>query len=273
MMRRLLVLTAGAVLPALAGCGTQPSGGDANQAAPVPANVAEPAPAVLPTVEQPLTRRDLILAAMEAASDLIAGVDDGSRQQQLDGRSFSFRIRLCEGAPSRSRLTFDPDERVLRASVTPDLDAEDPVANAIGASRFEAVEGFWVPHPWLLRAACPPAPPAETEDEEAVSPTREVESPRPTLGLAQFFAPDTDRSARREGRPFTVTRRLDEGSPPESVDLVLRGRLTRLPEGKVINCIATAPLLPPQCIISVRFDSVRLEQSENGELLGEWSGA
>jgi hypothetical protein len=32
-------------------------------------------------------------------------------------------------------------------------------------------------------------------------------------------------------------------------------------------------MLAPQCVISVSFDSVRLEWAENGELLAEWSGA
>ena len=34
-------------------------------------------PPILPAVEAPLTRRDLLLAAVEAASDHAAGVDDG----------------------------------------------------------------------------------------------------------------------------------------------------------------------------------------------------
>lgn len=142
----------------LAACGSEPPQRDANEAGAVPANRTEPAPAALPTVEQPLTRRDLILAAAEAASDQVTGTDDAERQQKLDGRSFSFRIRLCEGAPSRDRLTFDREDRVLRVSVTPDLSADDPVAAAVGAGKFEAVEGFWLPYPWLLQATCLAAP-------------------------------------------------------------------------------------------------------------------
>lgn len=262
-----------AAMLALPGCGTRQRGDDANNDAAVPANVAEPSPATLPTVEQPLNRRDLILAAAEAASDLVTGTDDTERQQPLAGRSFSFRIRLCEGAPGRGRLTFDPEKRVLRVEVTPDLAGDDPVAAAVGAGEFEAVEGFWVPFPWLLRAACPPLQPGGTGQEKDAKPIEAPVPTRPTLGLAQFFEADTDRSTRRDGRPFSVTRRLDEGRQPGPVDLVLRGRLARLRDAKVINCVATAPMLAPQCIVSVRFDSVRLENAEDGELLAEWSGA
>ena len=260
----------------LSACGTEPPPRDAGEGAGVPANVVERSPPALPTVEQPLTRRDLILAATEAASDLVTGTDDSERQQRLNGRSFSFRIRLCEGAPSRDRLTFDPAERVLRVTVRPDLVADDPVAAAVGTGKFEAVEGFWVPYPWLLQAACPPMPATQEQEQEQEAAPPQGQAPaqeRPTVGLAEFFLPDTNRSTQRDGRPFSVTRRLDEGSQPGPVDLVLRGRLTRLPDAKVINCVTTVPLLAPQCVISVSFDSVRLEQAENGELLGEWSGA
>lgn len=258
----------------LAACGSEPPQRDAGEGARVPANLAEPSPPALPTVEQPLTRRDLVLAATEAASDLVTGTDDAERQQRLNGRSFSFRIRLCEGAPSRDRLTYDRDERVLRIAVTPDLAANDSVAAAVGAGKFEAVEGFWVPYPWLLQASCPPAAANREAEREAAPPTAGAPAEeRPTLGLAEFFMSDMARTTQRGGRPFSVTRRLEEGSQPGPVDLVLRGRLTPLPDAKVINCVATAPMLPPQCIISVSMDSVRLEWAESGELLAEWSGA
>jgi hypothetical protein len=258
----------------LAGCGSEPPQREAGNEVAVPANVAEPAPAALPTVEQPLSRREIILAATESASDLVTGTDDTERQQRLNGRSFSLRIRLCEGAPSRDRLNYDPEERVLRVAVRPDIAADDPVAAAVGAGKFEAVEGFWVPYPWLLRAACPTMAAPQAAEQGMVPPLTEAPAvERPTVGLAEFFLPDADRSIQRSGRPFSVTRRLDEGSQAKPVDLVLHGRLTRLPNAKVINCITTAPMLAPQCLISVSFDKVQLEQAETGELLGEWSGA
>ena len=273
-MFRLSALATCASLLLLSACDAQPQVDDNRQPAPeVQGNAEEPVPATLPTVEQPLTRRDLIIAAMDTATDLVTGSDDTERQQRLDGRSISFRIRLCEGAPGQGRLAFDSEEGVLRVSVSPDLTGEDPAAAALGSDRFEAVEGFWVPYPWLLQASCPPASSLEAPKDEPAAAAEPQAPTRPTLGLAQFFPPETDRSNRREGRPFSVTRRLEQGTVPGPVDLVLRGRLSRLPGAKVINCVSSAPMLQPQCIISVRFDSVRLEQVNSGEVLGEWSAA
>ena len=273
-MRVLFSLSYCAAMLALTACDTRPRAGDRSPSKlPELTNLAEAAPPELPTVEQPLTRRDLILAAIEAANDVMVGTDDAERQQGLDGRRFSFRIRLCVGTPSSGRLTFDPEGRVLRASVSADITAENPVAAALSANRFEAVEGFWVPYPWLLQASCPPAPPSPAPDTIREAAATTSDPARPTFGLAEFFSPDTDRSIRREGRPFSVTRRLEEGSAPGPIDLVLRGRLIQLPDAKVINCQPNATMLPPQCIVSVRFDVVRLEQANGGELLAAWSGA
>ena len=268
-MHTLAAFVTAAVMLNVAGCG--PPGNESNQLHQTPADVAEPA--ALPTVDPPLTRRDLIIAVMEASTALVTAADDTERQQLLSGRRFSFRIRLCEGTPNHNHSTFDREKRVLRIAVAPDLDANDPVAAALGAGELEAVEGFWVPYPWLLEAACPPAPSSREAEGQDAAPAETPAQARSTLALAQFFLPGADRSSRREGRPFSVTRRLDEGVTPGPVDLVLQGRLTRLSGGKVINCIAPASMLAPQCIVSVRFDAVRLEQAETGVLLGEWSGA
>ena len=269
-MRSLIAFFTMAALFGVAGCGGSQKE-ESHQSKQSAANDSEPA--ALPTVDPPLTRRDLILAAMEASTALVTAADDAERQQQLNGRSFSFRIRLCEGAPSRDRLTFDRARRVLRVAVSPDLGANDPVAVALGAGKYEAVEGFWVPYPWLLQAACPPAPSSGKAENPGAAPPIAPAQARPTLALAEFFLLDADRSARREGRPFSVTRRLDEGVTPGPVDLVLQGRLARLPGARVINCVASPAMLAPECIVSVRFDAVRLEQANTGELLGEWSRA
>ena len=270
-MRSLVAFFTMAALFGVAGCGGSQKE-ESHQSEQSAANDSEPA--ALPTVDPPLTRRDLILAAMEASTALVTAADDAEQQQQqLNGRSFSFRIRLCEGAPSRDRLTFDRARRVLRVAVSPDLGANDPVAVALGAGKYEAVEGFWVPYPWLLQAACPPAPSSGKAEYPGAAPPIAPAQARPTLALAEFFLLDADRSARREGRPFSVTRRLDEGVTPGPVDLVLQGRLARLPGARVINCVASPAMLAPECIVSVRFDAVRLEQANTGELLGEWSRA
>lgn len=282
-MRRVLLLPS-ILLPlaALCGCQVEVAGNSQNDVAGL--NVAEPPaaePPALPTVEAPLTRRDLLLATVEAASDHAAGIDDRERQRALDGRPFSFRMRLCGTGGPLGRQSFDAEERVLRVEVRPTITAETPAVQPLVGERFEAVEGFWVPQPWLLQAGCPrpvPRPAAETESAaEASSPTTAEPSPAATaptttVGLAEFFGPYSARSQRRAGRPYNLTRRLGENAQPGPVDLVLRGRLSRLPEGKVITCASLQPAGPPTCIVSVRVDTVRLEDS-SGALLAEWTGA
>lgn len=257
----------------LAGCGSR-NAADTDERAPAatPASVPDLPPGGLPTVAVTLTRRDLILAVAEAASESASGRDDAARQRLLDGQTFSFRIRMCEGAPSRGRMIFDPEERVLRISVTPDLDQNDPVARALGSDQFEAVEGFWVPYPWLLQAACPAAAATGLPEASASGEPEPAPTARPTVALAQFFGEGTARSIRRAGRPYSVTQRVEDGAQPEAVDLVLGGRLAALPGGKVINCMIDEPSLRPQCVISVRFDAVQLARASDGAVLAEWSG-
>lgn len=277
------------LLTALALGGCQVDVGNNSQNDVAATNLTEPPapePPALPTVEAPLTRRDVLLATIEAASDFATGVDDRERQRALDGRPFSFRMRLCGTGGPLGQSSFDAEERVLRVEVRPTITAESPVVQPLLGERFEAVEGFWVPRPWLLQAGCPrtapaPAPAgaeAEASEEAEQSPSREQAEPpvatvpASTVGLAEFFEPSSDRSQRREGRPYTLTRKLGENVQPGPVDLVLSGRLSRLPEGKVITCTSLQPAGPPTCIVSVRVDTVRLEDP-SGALLAEWTGA
>jgi hypothetical protein len=53
-------------------------------------------------------------------------------------------------------------------------------------------------------------------------------------------------------------------------DLVLTGRLRRLPEGRVILCRPVAGS-PPACVISAEFEQVRIENNITGEQLAQWS--
>ena len=56
-------------------------------------------------------------------------------------------------------------------------------------------------------------------------------------------------------------------------DLVLSGRLKPLPGGKVITCIGNIADQPPNCIVSVEFDRVRIERADNREPLAEWAAS
>jgi len=249
---------------ALAACDRQQKAPPANETMATEAERdVDEAPA-LPSVEQPLNRRDLLLAAAEAASNHALGTDDSTDQQKLDGQPFSFRMRLCEGAANVTR-SFDADSQVLRIMVRPDLtQAALPLQPGGKVPQVEAAEGFWVPQPWLLRAGCP-----QLARTQAPLARGEAEAGR-TIGLAQFFTSDEARSSRRETRPYQVTRELPTEQAAGPVDLVLNGRLRQQGTGKVILCSAQDGNPRPACIISVTLDRVRLELA-GGELLGEWS--
>lgn len=231
----------------------------------------------LPTVAAPLTRRDLLLAAAEAASAYSAGTSDIEDQRLLDGRPFSLVIRLCQGDQGRLfQRTLDKEGGVLRLQVRPDLDAEALGDGPTGQAQFEAVEGFWIPRPWLLDAACPaegtasrlPAssPAAATIVSAAPAPLR------PTVGIAQFFDANAARSRRRADRPYEVTRNIPPDTGMRPTDLLIEGRVSALPGGKTITCSGRSATAPPRCVISVRVDQVILRQP-GGEVLAKWGDA
>jgi hypothetical protein len=256
---------AGGLALCLASCGTDTAapGNAAGNELPAAEEVSR-APAA---VEQPLARRDILLAVVEAASSHAAGTGDGARQQALDGRPFRFRIGLCDARNDDFSASFEEEERVLRVAVRPNLDEQALRSAGFDLPEDGMVEGFWIPRPWLLAAACPPAPAA------GPAPTGEAEPPPvpapPLVGIAQFGAEGRAQSIVRDGRAYEVTRKLEEGTAPGPIELVLEGRLQRRPGGRVISCAGRDPARPPTCVVSVRLDGVRLEQA-GGELLAEW---
>ena len=254
-----------AALVLVGGCDRERKAEEANVIAP-PAERVEPVEQ--PAVVKPLTRRDILLAVAEAQSSYAARTNDGEQQQALDGRPFTFRIRLCGALNDDFQASFDEEEQTLRVSVRPNLTAESLRVGGLIADGRESVEGFWIPRPWLLQATCPAgasAPAPRSDDRERSA------APVPsTIGIAQFGAEDRAQSILRGDRAYEITRKLDEGAAAGPVDLVLEGRLRRLPGGKVISCAGDAILQPPTCVVSAEFDKVRLEQP-GGELLAEWS--
>lgn len=159
---------------------------------------------------------------------------------------------------------------MLRVSVRPTLNAE--VLRTLGFAIDESakVEGFWVPRPWLLEAACPAASPRDAE--ESASRAGDGGPIPPLVGIAQLDDDGRAQSIVRDGRAYEITRKLPEETSPEPIDLVLEGRLQSLRGGKVVTCIGEATRRPPTCIVSVDLDKVRLEQP-GGERLAEWSEA
>lgn len=269
----------------LAGC-TDGGGGNAPGAEPPSgkAPVTETPRPALPSLAAPLSRRDLLLAVADAASDHASGRVDMVEQRAFDGRPFSVALRFCEGEPESGMFQsrFDADEGILRLSIRPDLDAA--TLETTDPPPFEAVEGFWLPRPWLLDAACPvsgarPTPsPEEGPPPRGLPPTPPASGAAaspiigPRVGIAQFYDNTSDRGRRRDQRAYEVTRRLAEGSRPGAVDLVLEGRLRALPDGRTILCSGGSPASPPACIVSVAIDAVTLRQV-GGEVLGTWASS
>lgn len=289
---------------ALAGC--QPAAEDnvANQA---DSNEAGPNLPAVPLPQPPMDRDALLTAVARAASASAAGIDDTDAQRLLDGNQFELRIRFgCRGpAPELEQAvlgwTFDPEERILRLRAMPTISGGDAVVERIAGDRFEAVEGFWVPRPWMLDPVCPatatvvpdvrPGPLAEAlaratrRPEQAASQpapaARPVEDPQeseapppawPKVGIAQFFTDTDPRTGRRDMRPYQTVKTLDRGQSPGSqgFNLVLSGRLQALPGQKVIACVARGPDNPPNCIVSADFDRVWMERPDTKEVLAEW---
>jgi hypothetical protein len=250
----------------------------------------EPAPAAEPKTQLPavprlesLDRTAILAAVAQAASAHAAGADDSVAQRALDGRQFELRIRFgCRGPTTVLGeqwlgWSFDEDRRTLRVRARPTLAREDPLVQELGGSGFEAVEGFWIPRPWLLQALCPTASavePAPADEVALEDPKVEEPLPRwPRIGIAQFFSETDPRTGRRSMRPYEAVKTLDRGAPiaSQGFDLVLSGRLKALPNKKVIACIAKGAQSPPDCIISTDFDRVWIEAPGSAEAIAEWS--
>lgn len=311
-MPRLTLILLLATTATAAGCQQEQPDGDA-------INGSEPV-LNLPSVPRPepaIDRASLLAAAAEAASATAAGAEAPASLRSLDGRQFELRIRFgCRG-PSNDLeerwlgWSFDPAARRIRVRAMPTISKDVPLVARITGDRFEAVEGFWIPRPWLLQPICPaaaavqavqaqPQTQAGADDRQQRQPERaeaqqarrqpsaaggsgeeeeraEVE-PVPTpprIGIAQFFTDEDSRTRRRDMRPYQAGQTLAEGKAISSqgYNLVLSGRLRALPGAGVIQCSARNPDSPPECIISAEFLRVWIEQPGTGEVIAEWGGS
>ena len=284
-------------------------------------NTAAASP-ILP-VARKMDREGLLLAVNRAASAAGAGADDRTAQDELGGTEFSFRFRagcdfvltaadepddktISPRSPSRQKkavdaaasparaasaadpapaltVEYDAEAERLRFRATPDfsLDAAPPAL--AGGTAYEAVEGFWVPQPWLLTPACPasapapdsaPAPAPAADSAPASAKTGGRQAPATTervVAIAQFFTAGDSRSHRRADRAYEwVSRIPPEALPsPNLFDFVITGRLQALPDRKIISCAAQGGARPV-CIVSARITEVRLERPD-GEVLARWA--
>lgn len=256
--------------------------GDTNAAA--PPNVVEAVterPRVLPLPSPGLDRVALLGAVAQAASAFAAGADDRPAQARLEGRRFVMKLRFGCGGPA----TADSDDALrwrvrsdtsLEIRATPDLSLDDPALAGTLTDTVEAVEGFWIPRPWLFSERCP-APGPRTAIL-GVPPERSV-------GIAQYYTEDESRVERRSGRDYvstvsmepetadenTATGGVDEAVPREGLFLSIEGRLRSWPDGKVIRCVASATGGRPSCIVSIKMDRVAFIDPRDGSEIDEWS--
>jgi hypothetical protein len=278
--------------------------------APAPA-VAPAPPLPIPPPPQPALRRaELALAADRAAAAYAAGQPYADENRKLVGRRFEVVIPFgCRG-PGRSdeinpaRWRLDARRKTITLTAEPQVWTKtDWVVETAEAAEAEAVEGFWIPRPWLWTEVCPAAEPAAAAPEgeaaepaesaagakpaaEAKPPARtkadaagaaEAASPPPatppTLGLVQVFGPQASRTGLRGARPYRVVRKAGDdqlaGTPP-GFRLVLHGRISGFASGEAIRCHSDSMDRRPACLVGVQLDRVRFED-QTGGLLAEWT--
>jgi hypothetical protein len=241
-------------------------------------------PERLPIVEPPFDRSRLLLTVARAASAHSAGLADQGIQRTLDGKQFEVRLRFgCDGpGPGNGGYgwSLDPDGRTLRLRAVPTLSLGDEVVRSVAGDGVEAVEGFWLPRPWLLQAACPGGRPAsqlpsdaQVSEGDPAATTAPAPSIAPRIGIARFFTAEDARTGRRINRPFEAVKQLAEGerAGQDGFDLVLSGRLRARGDGRVIVCAGSGVDRPPDCIVSAAVDRARIERPEDQEIMAEWS--
>ena len=226
---------------------------------------------MLPAVEPPLGRAELIAAAASAADAFAAGRPLPESATGLAGREFDLRLPFgCPGAPQLGAgalvARYDEEAQALRVRAepvrwSPEEWLPSPVPEAAPAA--EGIEGFWISRPWTSAETCPPAPAAGDASPPPAS--------EQTLGLAQIFTADTSRVGRRDGKAYETV----ESAAPGTLDLNqglrlrLRGKLTRAPQGGPILCRAPSATRPV-CLIFMELDEVAVELSSTGANVATW---
>jgi hypothetical protein len=220
----------------------------------------------LPAPRPEMDRAALLTAVARAASAHAAG---GQDRQNLAGRRFTLKMRFGCGEAGGTGAgpiswTYDEAEQRLTIRAAPDIDAEGAGLDEEAEGAIEAVEGFWIPQPWLLTDACPAEPVADPPAAAAVP---------PTVGIAQHFTAQDSRVQRRAKRSYEIVRRAEPAivPPVAGFNLVLEGRLAAWPEGRVIRCRGGGRDARPVCIVSVEFDRVAFENPQNGLTIAQWS--
>jgi hypothetical protein len=247
--------------------------------APSPGPNTAPASMPTPAPTAPLTRAELVSAAGQAASAYAEGrVADGV--DPLVGRGFSVRSPFGCGGPSTSqeaasadgvaRWTWGPERKTIELRLMPGDWASSALTLQPGAANssptWEAVEGFWIPRPWLASESCPHV------RGDPLQTGQTIPSPQ-TVGIAAVFEAGGSRAGRRNGRAYTFTIRGEGEVPPTApaggYRLRLEGRVVAFPDGRAVRCRAPGADQRPVCVVAVQPDKVAFED-EAGQTLSMW---
>jgi hypothetical protein len=251
------------------------SAGEKRDAAPPPPAAPLPAPPAAPVEsEATLNRTELIKEANAIAAAYAAGAQRPLQgKDPLAGRRFEIRIPFgCDGPQPRGGSAqafyeFNPDNRTVRLVARPATWTTLPlVQNLPKRGKIEAVEGFWIPHPWSYAEACPPP----RDQPVPASPTPAAAQ---TLGLAQLFEAGGSRVLRRGDRPYeTLVKLSKDDEPPvwRGYQMRLEGRFATYPDGRVARCWSESNDHQPVCLYAVQFDRVAFESAVDGKVLAEW---
>lgn len=289
-------LAVAAALPFLAWC----------QRPPEPAAPEAPAPET-PTVvlDSTLNRAALLAALTEARA---ATADGRPRDAALNGRTVSVRLPFgCEGAgaadhveaglPSVVRgadgglmLTVSPEDLSASALIgTPGIDKHG-AATSDATSKWEAIEGFWIPRPWSGLETCAPrqaaaavtAPEDDAPDKalsdkapsDTPTATAPLSRPERSAGLAAVMESGGSRLGRRQGQAYAHVIRGEKGAiatpAPGGYALRLEGRLTAFADGKAVHCVQQDAESRPVCVAALRLDRLAFEDGATGAVLSEW---
>lgn len=224
----------------------------------------------IPLPPPPLTRADLLDMVDQAAAAHAAG-ETPQGQRALSGRTFRVKIPFgCfgpreAGSEAAAWWEYADEGRSIRVSARPEIWTESAFVAQLGGGPYEAVEGFWIPRPWMTADTCPPIRVDPLGGTPPVSPQ--------TVGLAAFFEAGGSRVNQRRERPWQATLRAEEGQAlerPQGFHLIVEGRLEAFADGRPVRCQSAGPDQRPLCVIRIRREYVALAPIGSDTVLQEW---